>query len=332
MNKVNVNRAGILMNALGGLILIAGCGLASAQGKDDPVVIRLNQEEVTLSEFNEHFDVAVRMLTKQRGVPYDSLGQEQINTLRRQYLGQLANDVVMLQEAVKRGITVSDAELDAQVAEFRKEMGGEQDFQASLEMSGLKSESQLRELVRERQLIRLVTEQIRDQMVIRPGDVVVEHHDSEETLAKPEQICMRHILVADENTAQELINELKAGAEFAALAMEKSTDTNTAGKGGDIGCFEKEHNIPKSDFERAAFNAEVNELTGPVKSEFGYHVIVVYNRRASYVPTLNEVYAELEEEIRHERLPTVLAEIRETSGVVTFPDVLGGVQAGSDGQ
>ena len=149
------------------------------------------------------------------------------------------------------------------------------------------------------------------------------HHDLADQLVTPEQICMRQIAVADEQTARQLLDKLNGGADFETLAKENSTDKKTAAKGGDMGCFEKEGMIARTDFENLAFTAKQGEVAGPVKSEFGYHLLLVYNRIAAHTPTLNEAYAELELEIRHEKLPDVLAELIDASGVQTFPDRLG---------
>ena len=148
------------------------------------------------------------------------------------------------------------------------------------------------------------------------------HHDLQDQLATPEQICLRHIVVVEESTARQLLTELQQGADFAALARQHSTEQRSAGNGGDVGCFAREHLIPNSEFERAAYNAKVDALTGPVSSEAGYHLVIVYERKPPQVPTLNEVYNDLEKEIRHEKLPGKLTAIRDASGVVTYPDRL----------
>ena len=305
-----------------GLTFTALLNPVVAQDGDDPAVIRLGGEEVTLSEFNRDFEVAVRLLAARQGIPYGKQPPETVARLKQQFLGQRANELALLREAGRRGITVSEAEIDAQVAEFRASLGGDKDFQATLEEAGFSNEAQLREMAREKQVIGRLTEALLDEIKVPPGDVVVLHHDVKEHMATPEQICVRHIVVEAEGDANALIEELNQGADFAGLARERSTDTASASRGGDIGCFAREGVVAKSAFEKAAFNAVQGEVTGPVKSEFGYHVLEVYDRKPSHVPSLNEAYAELEKELKHEKLPAKLMEIRQNSGVETFPDRL----------
>ena len=225
--------------------------------------------------------------------------------------------MALIQEAERRGITPLHPQVLAQVAELAQKINADTSTDEMLD------EARLLQLVRDKQQVALLSEQLLEEIVVRPGDVVVLHHDIQDEIKKPEQICLRHILVEDEAGATQLLAQLNGGADFAELAKANSTDNKTADKGGDMGCFAREGAISRSEFEKAAFNASTNKLTGPIKSEFGYHVLLVYKRIAAHVPTLNEVFEELEQEIRHERLPQKLLEIRDASGVKIYPERLG---------
>ena len=91
-----------------------------------------------------------------------------------------------------------------------------------------------------------------------------------------EQVCARHILVADEAKANDLLAQLRGGADFAELAKANSTDTGSGADGGDLGCVQRGKYVEP--FEKAAWEGPVGEVQGPVKSEFGYHLILVSKR------------------------------------------------------
>jgi peptidyl-prolyl cis-trans isomerase C len=311
------NKAGAVFLLLSTLV----GGPLSAQ--TEPVVIQLADQQVTRDVFNTRFEIAVRMLAMRQGIQYDGQDQAKTDMLRKQYLRQRASELVMLQQAEKLGVVVDDAVIDASVADFYHKAGDGKKPEQVLQQVGFSDEAGLRDYLREMERIRLATDKLRDQIIVPPGDVMTMHHDLADQLVTPEQICMRQIAVADEQTARQLQEKLKGGADFETLARENSTDKKTGAKGGDMGCFEKEGMIARSDFENLAFTAKQGEVAGPVKSEFGYHLILVYNRIAAHTPTLNEAYADLELEIRHEKLPDVLAELIDASGVQTFPDRLG---------
>jgi peptidyl-prolyl cis-trans isomerase D len=129
--------------------------------------------------------------------------------------------------------------------------------------------------------------------------------------AKPteEQVRARHILVADEALAKELIKRLQNGENFAALAMEYSSDTGSASKGGDLGWFGKDAMV--AEFEAAAYALEKpgDFTTTPVKSQFGYHIIQLIDR--PYSP-------EQIEAAKDQAFSDWLTKAREEYGVETF--------------
>ncbi len=117
-----------------------------------------------------------------------------------------------------------------------------------------------------------------------------------------EQVKASHILVDSEATAQEVRNKLLAGADFAELAKEYPTDTNNNENGGELGFFSKGNMV--AEFENVAFALAVGEISEPVKTEYGYHIIKVEEKQAAKEATYEECQALVKEALFNEKLPT----------------------------
>lgn len=115
-----------------------------------------------------------------------------------------------------------------------------------------------------------------------------------------EEIRARHILVASEDEAKEVVKQLKKGGDFEKIAKDKSTDKGSGAQGGDLGYFTKERMIPE--FATAAFKMKVGEISEPIKTSFGWHVIKVEDRRKMQAPTFDEMKDALKTEVTNKNL------------------------------
>ena len=122
-----------------------------------------------------------------------------------------------------------------------------------------------------------------------------------------------HILVADEAKANEVKKELDAGADFAELAKANSTDTGSGANGGDLGWFGVGAMVKP--FEDAVVGAEVGKVIGPIKSDFGYHLILVKETRIAEKPTLDALREELTADIQQKAVAAHIKEITDAAKV-----------------
>jgi len=131
-----------------------------------------------------------------------------------------------------------------------------------------------------------------------------------------EEVHARHILVADEATAKKIIEELKKGGDFAALAKQYSSDSG-AQQGGDLGFFKKDDMVPE--FATAAFALKVGEYTlVPVKTQFGWHIIKLEERRAAPPPSFEEAHDELRQKMIQDAYQKLTVAARATVKVERF--------------
>jgi len=138
-----------------------------------------------------------------------------------------------------------------------------------------------------------------------------------ESVKGQEEVRARHILVADEAKALELIKQLNGGAKFEDLAKANSTDPGSKDNGGDLGYFTKETMVPEFSTVAFALNKGQTSQT-PVKSQFGYHIIKVEDRRAVTPPTYEQLKPQLLAQAQQEKLQQAIGTLRETNKVELF--------------
>lgn len=140
-------------------------------------------------------------------------------------------------------------------------------------------------------------------------DVAAEYSKSLDTYRKGEEVTARHVLYKSDGTpaaeaaarakADAAVKRLKGGADFAALAKAESEDPGSKDSGGDLGAFARGRMV--KEFEDAAFGAALNEIVGPVKTPFGFHVIQVTGKSAERVQPLFEVAASIRARLEEQR-------------------------------
>jgi peptidyl-prolyl cis-trans isomerase C len=122
----------------------------------------------------------------------------------------------------------------------------------------------------------------------------------------------RHILVATEEEARAIVELLKGGAEFAALAKERSKDPGSA-DGGDLGYFTKDQMVPE--FANVAFQMYPGQTSNPVKTQFGWHIIRLEDRRNRPVPEFDKVRDQIEAFVARRAQSEVVAQLREKAKI-----------------
>lgn len=132
-----------------------------------------------------------------------------------------------------------------------------------------------------------------------------------------EQVHARHILVATKEDAEAVKAELATGKPFEILAMEKSTDPSAKQNGGDLGFFQRGQMVKP--FEDAAFAMNVGDISDPVESQFGFHIIKVEEKGMSQPPALDQVQAQLQQQVMFETFEKSVGTLKATMAI-DIPD------------
>jgi peptidyl-prolyl cis-trans isomerase C len=134
------------------------------------------------------------------------------------------------------------------------------------------------------------------------------YEEASKQITSEQEVHARHILVETEDEAKAVEEELKKGADFAELAKKKSKDPG-ASDGGDLGFFTKEQMVPE--FSAVAFSLEPGKISDPVKSQFGWHIIKVEEKRNRQAPPFDQVKAQIETYVTRKAQADYVAKLRE---------------------
>lgn len=198
--------------------------------------------------------------TKAGNVTKDELYDELVARSGEEVLKELVTLKVLEGE-----YEVSDKEVEKELKKVKDQVGDE--FEQVLTMQGLTEEELKTDLKKSLLQEKAITEDIEIS-----EDEMKQYYDRMNT-----EIEARHILVEDEEKAKDIKKQLDDGGDFAKLAKENSTDEGTAEEGGDVGFFTVGSMVPE--FEDAAFKMKKGEISDPVQSDFGYHIIEVLDKK-----------------------------------------------------
>jgi foldase protein PrsA len=172
--------------------------------------------------------------------------------------------------------------------EYIEAVGGEDVFTSTLEMYGLTEEDIETDIVNYLKIVKLLQPKIE----ITDEEIKTYFEENKESFNTPEQVEASHILVEDEATATKVKEKIDAGQDFAQLAKEYSIDASNAENGGELGYFSKGTMV--EEFEKAAFSMNKGDISDPIKTEYGYHIIHITDKKEAQ----EAVFEDHKEEIK----------------------------------
>lgn len=256
-------------------LLVTGCGELL-----DPAAAVVNGQKITVDEISadlERFEASPEFERLAQQGDSQALKRQ----VEQQILSQEIRRAVLLPKAEEFGIEVTEEDVAERMEEIKADFPSEGAFEEALKEQGLTLD-QLTELVEDN----LLEERLREEVTKDTGpseEELTAYY--EENAADFTETAAQHILVDDKALAARIAEQLDAARDdsleelFARLAKKHSTDQSNASSGGDLGYFKPGDFVPE--FEKAADALELGEVSGPVKTEFGFHVIWVTDRRVA---------------------------------------------------
>jgi foldase protein PrsA len=292
-----------LVAVLVGVLVLPAC--AALTGTGDPnVAATVNGATILVTQVEERFESAKAQPQVAQQLEGDTEGAFQ-SQIQAQILTQLVLSELLDQWAADLEIEATDADIEEERKKLIEQLGGQKAFDKAVEESGL-SEEEVTDQIRQQVLQNRIAEKVAEDVEVSEEDLQKFYDDNAETRFGPKATA-RHILVKEKAKAEDILDQLRKGGDFAQLAQKYSTDPGSAEQGGELPEFGRGQMV--APFDKAVFGAKAGDLLGPVKTDFGYHIIEVLqiSQGQSLDEVREEITAELSESKKSEALTAELA-------------------------
>ncbi len=295
MNKKVILALGLVL-----LLFVVGC---NSQKQSSPTIAEVNGDKITQSDFDQRYAMVKTSYEAQQGVKFDEeKDQELIKNLKESTYENLVLQKLIYQDAKKQGVKVDNEETDKTLDKFKQSQNqaGADGYKVFLEQNKI-TEKDLRLEIEMSQLYQKLMDKVSGNTRMSEADVKKYYDDNQDKFRQPGGMQIYHILVDSEQKAGEVMDKLKQGGDFAALAKEYSIDPGSKDNGGDVGLVNETTNfVPE--FKTVALALPAGQLNPqPVKSQFGYHIIKAGEKKAATLLPYEQIKIRLKQQLEEDQ-------------------------------
>jgi foldase protein PrsA len=285
------------------VLALLGLGLTACGGGDDNVpdgaVAVVDGEEISKGEFDALM-IRAKTSYQQNKRDFPKVGTPEYKTLQDQAVQYLVQQEKYRQKAEDLDVEVSDKEVDERLKQVKQQYFGGNDaqFQKNLKQQGLTVE-QVRNEIKNQLISEKIYEKVTEGVKVTDNEISTYYDKHKKDYKVAASRDVRHILVAKKALADDLHSQLENGGSFAALAKKHSTDPSSKQNGGKL-TVRKGETVPQ--FDKVAFSLEKNELSDPVKTQYGWHIIEALSDIAAPKQTpLKDVKEQIRQQLLQEK-------------------------------
>ena len=227
-------------------------------------------------------------------------GSTEYEQLKGQAITFLVQQAEVEEQAESMGVDIDDDKVDKEITRYKKQFyGGSDDrYEKAIKQQGL-TDDQAREAIRQNLVSQALFKKVTGDVKITDADIQEYYSTHKTQYVQPESRDVRHILVPKKDLADSLYQQLKGGANFAQLAKRYSKDPGSASNGGKL-TVTKGQTVPE--FDKTAFSLKNGELSQPVKTQYGYHIIQALSAvKASTTTPLSKVSASIKQQLGQQK-------------------------------
>src|SRR5829696_566185 len=302
MRKIHVLTLLLALLALGA----AGCAGGGDENVPDGAVAVVDGHEITKSQFDALMTRA-QSSYKQNKRDFPKTGTPEYKTLQNQAVAYLVQQEKYRQKAEDLDVEVSDKEVDQRLQQVKMQyFGGKQEeFEKNLKQQGL-TEEQVRSEIKNQLVSEKIYEKVTEGVKVDDAAIAKYYNEHKADYKVKESRDVRRILVAKKALADTLYSQLKNDGNFAALAKKYSTDPGSKANGGKL-TVRRGETVPE--FDKTAFALKKGELSKPVKTQYGFHIIeALSDVKDSTQTPLKDVKEQIRQQLLQEKRQKAIAD------------------------
>ncbi len=281
------------------VLVVAGCGGTSTATLNSNDAAVVGSKAVTKDQFQSLMNRAQKSYESQKR-PFPKPGSTEYEQLKGQAVTFLIQRAEFEQEAETMGIKITDDKVNKRIAQLKKQFYGNSDqrYLKTLKQQGL-TEDQAKEEVKAQLISEELFKKVTGSVKVSSDEVKAYYNSHKSQYGQPQTRDVRHILVAKKALADSLYAQLKGGANFAKLAKKYSKDPGSASNGGKL-TISKGQTVPA--FDKTAFSLKTGELSPPIHTQYGYHIIQALSAvKAAQTTSLGKVQASIKQQLEQQR-------------------------------
>ena len=294
------------------LLILVLPALLAACGSDEVkvpagAIAAVGSGVVTQEQFDQIWAQAEAQYKSQEGAPpFPKEGTAQYNQLKASIVNYLVQNQVIKDKAAELNVTVTDKQFQDRMKQIIQQVGGQKKLDKLLKQQSV-TQAQLEEQLKAQMLQDAVQQKVYAGIKVSQADIEKYFNNpaNKSQFNVPESVDARHVLVktkAEADKVRALLEADNTDANWKKVAAQYSTDTGSKSNGGSLGNFPKGRMVKP--FEDAAFALKVGEISQPVKSQFGYHVIEVTKKTPATKQTLEQAKTTIEQQLKYQKQST----------------------------
>jgi parvulin-like peptidyl-prolyl isomerase len=280
-------------------LFAAACGgtTSATLGSSDVAVV--GDQQISKDQFHQLMDRAQKSYDAQKR-PFPKPGSTEYEQLKGQAITFLVQQAEVESQAKKLGIDINNDKVNKEIQRYKKQFYGGSDarYEKAVKQQGL-TDDQAREAIRQQLISQALFKKVTGNVNVSNADITQYYNTHKTQYIQPETREVRHILVTKKALADSLYQQLKSGGNFAKLAKQYSKDPGSAANGGKL-TVSKGQTVPQ--FDKAAFSLKTGQISQPVHTQYGYHIIQALSAvKAASTTSIDKVRASIRQQLEQQK-------------------------------